>query len=91
MLANANYQQFLSKFDPFFVCTLQMNIDEDIFPDVPHNAVEKLCQIMIDKNLADTEELRVVAKKQIITSVMFLEELGAKVRWKTKEEGESTH
>jgi len=67
------------------------NVNEDIFPDVPHKAVEKLCEILISKNLKDTEELRVVAKKQIITSVMFLEELGAKVRWKTKEGGESTH
>ena len=71
----------------------EMNdVTEDIFPDVPHKAVEKLCKILISKNLADTEELRVVAKKQIITSVMFLEELGAKVKWKkTEEGGESTH
>jgi hypothetical protein len=67
------------------------NVTDNIFPDVPHKAVEKLCEILISKNLADTEELRVVAKKQIITSVMFLEELGAKVAWKTKEGGESTH
>lgn len=67
------------------------DVTDNIFPDVPHKAVEKLCEIMISKNLADTEELRVVAKKQIITSVMFLEELGAKITWKTKEEEESTH
>ena len=67
------------------------DINEDIFPDVPHKAVEKLCQILISKNLKDTEELRVVAKKQIITSIMFLEELGAKVKWKNEEGEASTH
>jgi len=67
------------------------NVNEDIFPEVPYNAVEKLCEILITKNLADTEELRVVAKKQIITSIMFLEELGAKVNWKNEEKEESTH
>ena len=67
------------------------NVTDNIFPEVPRKAVEKLCEILITKNLKDTEELRVVAKKQIITSIMFLEELGAKVEWKNGEGEKSTH
>jgi len=67
------------------------SITDNIFPEVPREAVEKLCEILITKNLKDTEELRVVAKKQIITSIMFLEELGANVSWKNGEGEKSTH
>jgi hypothetical protein len=67
------------------------SITDNIFPEVPREAVEKLCEILITKNLKDTEELRVVAKKQIITSIMFLEELGASVSWKNGEGEKSTH
>lgn len=66
-------------------------ITDNIFPEVPREAVEKLCEILITKNLKDTEELRVVAKKQIITSIMFLEELGANVSWKNGGKEKSTH
>lgn len=59
-----------------------MNNMEDVFPEVPQKAVEKLCRILISKNLKDTEELRLVAKKQIIESVLFLQELGATITWK---------
>jgi len=58
-----------------------MNDVNNIFPEVPQKAVEKLCEILISKNLADTEELRIVAKKQIIESVLFLQELGATINW----------
>jgi hypothetical protein len=60
------------------------DVNETILPDVPEKAVEKLCRILISKNLADTEELRVVAKKQIIESMLFLKELGAEINWKWK-------
>ena len=57
-------------------------MNEDIIPQIPQSAVDKLCELLIRKNLKDTEELRIVAKKQIIRSVLFLEELGATVIWK---------
>jgi len=58
------------------------DVNDNIIPEIPEAAIEKLCSILIEKNLGDTQELRVVAKKEIIKSILFLEELGAKVVWK---------